>query len=784
MQGDLTPEMRCSIAMSDFESAFRRASGFEPYDYQRQLAARTTPPAVVEVPTGSGKTLAMLIPWLVDPNAPRRLVYALPMRTLVDQTAGVVRDSLANLGLDIPVHVLMGGEPPSDWAATPERRSVLVGTIDLLVSRALMRGYGESRFRWPVSFGLLHNDCRWVFDEVQLMGPARATSAQLDGLRAKLGTMLPCQSTWVSATVDAGALRTYDRPELGEVVRLSAEDRSGPLRTRLEAVKLLERIDLSASTKGQSSAKIAEALLERHRPGTRSIVVLNRVKSAQEVAARLQRLVGSEGPQVILLHSRFRPGDRQTQLTAALAAPTGAGSMVVATQVLEAGVDVSSALLATETAPFSAIVQRLGRCNRAGEHDEARVLWLDEGEPTDASAPPYHVSDLVAARAALLEVEGASLSPNALESMEVIEVREETAVLRRRDLLDLFDTSPDLAGADIDIAPYIRADEERTIDVALRDLPADAPTLDRTTPLPVRDELVAVPIGDLGKRQAWTFDHLDGIWRQRRPAPGATALIRRDQGGYDERRGWTGAPRDIPEPLPSPAVAPAEAFDADPRSGGKEWVALLRHLEDVEAMAECITRTLGLGDEDPRAQAVRRAAALHDVGKAHPAFQEMLRSTHEDDGTPDGDELWAKSANTGGRNPRRHHRHELASALAVRGTEVLGQTEVELVRYLIAAHHGKLRLSLRPAPGEKTPDGAPVDSRFALGVLEGDTLPRVTTPLGELPPTTLSLIEMEIGAPGGSWTDLALGLLGDHGPFVLAGLEALLRVADWRASDA
>ena len=43
---------------------------------------------------------------------------------------------------------------------------------------------------------------------------------------------------------------------------------------------------------------------------------------------------------------------------------------------------------------------------------------------------------------------------------------------------------------------------------------------------------------------------------------------------------------------------------------------------------------------------------------------------------------------------------------------------------------------------------------------------------------------MEIGAPGGSWTELALGLLGDHGPFVLAGLEALLRVADWQASDA
>lgn len=770
--------------MSEFESAFRRASGYEPYDYQRQLGSRTTPPAVVEVPTGSGKTLAMLIPWLVDPVAPRRLVYALPMRTLVEQTAGVVRDALVNLGLGIPVHILMGGEPPADWATTPERRAVLIGTIDLLVSRALMRGYGESRFRWPVSFGLLHNDCRWVFDEVQLMGPARATSAQLDGLRAKLDTLLPCQSTWVSATVDAGALRTYDRPELGDVVTLSAEDRSGPLRARLEAVKLLERFDLQGTARAQRPAKIAESLLDRHRAGTRSIVMLNRVKTAQEVAARLERLGGSDGPEVVLLHSRFRPGDRQTQLDAALAPPPAPGSIVVATQVLEAGVDVSSALLATETAPFSAIVQRLGRCNRAGEHDEARVLWLDEGEPTDASAPPYHVADLVAARAALLELEGTSLSPTALERIQVAEVREETAVLRRRDLLDLFDTSPDLAGADIDVAPYIRADEERTVDVALRDLPADARTLERATPRPVRDELVSVPIGDLGKRQAWTFDHIDGVWRQRRPAPGSTALLRREDGGYDERRGWTGAAGDVPEPLPTPTIIAAESFDADPRSGGKKWIPLLSHLEDVAVAAEMITRTLGLGDRDPRSQAVRRAAALHDVGKAHPAFQEMLRSADGGCDMPEGEELWAKSAHAGGRNPRRHHRHELASTLAVRGAEVLGSTESNLVRYLIAAHHGKLRLSMRPAPGEESPDGARIDTRFALGILEGDTLPAVTTPLGELPPTTLSLVEMELGAPGGSWAELALGLLDEHGPFVLAGLEALLRVADWQASDA
>lgn len=48
---------------------------------------------------------------------------------------------------------------------------VLVGTQDMLLSRALNRGYGMSRFDWPVHFGLLNQGCHWIVDEVQLMGP-------------------------------------------------------------------------------------------------------------------------------------------------------------------------------------------------------------------------------------------------------------------------------------------------------------------------------------------------------------------------------------------------------------------------------------------------------------------------------------------------------------------------------------------------------------------------------------------------------------------------------------
>ena len=76
-----------------------------------------------------------------------------------------------------------------------------------------------------------------VLDEVQLMGPARATSVQLQGLRAKLGSACGCETTWMSATIDRDALVTVDRPRLGAALTLSERDRSTvQLSRRLNAV--------------------------------------------------------------------------------------------------------------------------------------------------------------------------------------------------------------------------------------------------------------------------------------------------------------------------------------------------------------------------------------------------------------------------------------------------------------------------------------------------------------------------------------------------------------------
>ena len=83
--------------------------------------------------------------------------------------------------------MMMGGSDRTEWRVHPERATILIGTQDMLLSRALMRGYGMSRFGWPIDFSLLHTDALWIFDEVQLMGSGLATSAQLEAFRRLLG---------------------------------------------------------------------------------------------------------------------------------------------------------------------------------------------------------------------------------------------------------------------------------------------------------------------------------------------------------------------------------------------------------------------------------------------------------------------------------------------------------------------------------------------------------------------------------------------------------------------
>jgi len=842
-----------------------------PIPWQRDLAAESDcGNRLIRIPTGFGKTLGVLAAWAwsrvkhEDERWPRRLVWCLPMRVLVEQTQREVEKALGRVGLlwdgtsdhagKVGTHLLMGGADSGDWHLYPEEHAVLIGTQDMLLSRSLNRGYAAPRARWPMEFGLLNQDCLWVMDEVQLMGVGLATSGQLQAFRnadRKASRELrPCFTWWMSATLQkAWVTKSPETAEFAQSVPATAIQAAGRLGPLWEGVvKPCTRIEV-ADAKGLAR-RVAELHLQegRGRAGP-TLVVLNTVDRAAQVFGELREDASLRGSDLRLVHSRFRPAERerwQAEFLNRGACGPGTDRIIVSTQVVEAGVDISAALLITELAPWASLVQRFGRCARWG--GTARVVVVDlpaavaqeavqtaiakakkarsqgksakkvnRQEIADASetkaAMPYDPEPVRAARAALdLLPDVAPLHidtfeeqhPELLSSLYPFEPKH---FLMRHELEELFDTTPDLTGADIDISRFIRSGDERDLTVFWSEVPKDE-TPDSSL-RPARRALCAVPFVKARKwlcgaektfrlkagTRAWVWSWLDGEWKWADGQdlyPGQTVLVDRACGGYLETRGW--APdSDTPViPVAPPELEPDEmadsAQDDETLSQTKRWQTIATHGRQVGRLA----RRLAPAD---LATLFDLAGRWHDAGKVHPAFNGSILGPNRParlDLAKAPRDAWLKGKRLypmpdGSRRPG--FRHELASTLALfgvlerhepthpallgpweewlqsRGADepatksgeppsiieqevlALNAEQFDLLAYLVCAHHGKLRLAWHACPADQA---APDPRPRIRGVVDGETLPGLTLADSEgayhfLPKTRLELAPAAAG---------------------------------------
>ncbi len=809
----------------NYKDFFEQTTGNQPYPWQQRFQESETP-ELVNIPTGLGKTAGVGVAWLFDkltkPEAtPRRLVWCLPMRVLVEQTVGEftkwvnkTKHLFEEKGLEVPtVHIMMGGAQNEEWESHPDKSSVIIGTQDMLLSRALMRGYGMSKYRWPIHFSFLNNDALWVFDETQLMGVGVETSAQLDAFRKQVfETYRPTHSIWMSATLDTKQLETVDhlKPDGGwNSLSLSNDDLEyDNVRQRIYALKTVEKLLFNtAPSEKNYASKFVDHILGSERPsgdeqenfniemnqglhvdGTLTLIVVNQVKRAISIFEALQKRVGTE-KKIGLIHSRFRLADR----TKSLALLNSEGDrIIVATQVVEAGVDCSAQNLITEICPWPSFVQRVGRCNRYGEYADAKVGWIDipeatkENEFKEGDILPYSKDDLQSARQMLSTFTNASpdeCSKQAYDTPEKIR-----PVIRKKDILALFDTTPDLTGMDLDIARWIRDNKDTDVSFFWRTFEG---TPEYDSPKPIREEMCSVPIGQVKKFldsndkkdiSAYIFDHLERRWIRTKNQPifpGMQVMLNLKAGGYDAFLGWTGKPL-----RKGQALLPIEnqsngiiGQEDDPRSCAKNWYLLNDHLTDVENETQKLCESIGI--HEGHSVALQKAARWHDVGKAHPAFQDkLIKPAEAANEGPTGEGPWAKSNGFRSyRSDRPGFRHELASALAYL-QHFNSDKNVNLVTYLIMAHHGKVRMAIRSLPKEKP---KVVPEYFALGVYHNDLLPSVDLGNGEW--TKEVMLDLSIMSLGeGSWRERTGLLLSEYGPFVLGYLESLLRIGDWRGS--
>lgn len=721
-----------------FREFFRLATnGLTPYAWQIQVAVDGLPD-VLPVHTGLGKTeVALAWAWrlLVDKQPePLHLVVCLPMRSLVTQTVQRLKTYFDAIKakkpeIDVAVRQLMGGAIDDKWVMQPDKPWVLVGTQDQLLSRALNRGYSMSRFEWSVHFGLLNNDCRWLIDEVQLMGPGLWTTSQLDWMRRKrFKSLKPCATTWMSATMGTSFLSTTDRKRdaiaepSNEQVEFERKLKSALARDagldwwraakrplawwppEAAAEPTIRRGTKRGAAKSVAATEvtpeaIAASVHAKHVPGTLTLVICNTVEMAQALFRALPSI-----ERKVLLTSRFRRQDRawheqrliefEALRKAGKLPKDDPGLICVSTQVIEAGVDISAHRLFTELAPWPSMLQRLGRLNRKGDDQEAKA-WVWEtpregGNKKPERIGPYELADIELAKklvSAFVPLSQDKAFSEAVAELEATKQKEWNEALqpklsplpRALDVHGLFSTERDVHGGFTDISAFVRGtDPDLDVTVFWRDWDGDnAPRGEDLDGPPLEPDEEGCPVSfvriqemlESSKAKAWLWDDEAECWERVSPRgirPGMLVMLKRDVGGYDRKEGWTGDKRNVLAEVPR--AGRGATLRADARSEVGYWSKLEDHLEDARREAEDLCEALSLTGD--LRKAVVEAAGLHDLGKAHPQWQAALPDRS---GIPDA--LLAKS-------PR------------VVAVEVVGDASA------VRAEFVKLRPQARPLPDE------------------------------------------------------------------------------------
>ncbi|MFT5108964.1 MAG: CRISPR-associated endonuclease/helicase Cas3 [Pseudoalteromonas tetraodonis] len=463
---------------------------------------------------------------------------------------------------------------------------------------------------------------------------------------------------------------------------------------------------------------------------------------------------------------------------------------------------------------------------------------MDRGASDDRSALPYALTALQSAREGLGTLEDASLSclTRHHERLEVenpdllaaLYPNDPDQILSFDNLTDLFDTTPDLDGANIDISPFIQSGEERDVSIYWRPIDGEPCSL----PDPTRDELCCVTFLKIrewigkGKVEGWIWDYALDRWIAAKPAgiyPGQRILMSFASGGYSAEFGWTGRATDKP-----PLIEPVEISPDPDRSSSSDlrsisgYKTIATHSWEVLEKLRQIAAAVNL--EGNTEDLLCLVAMLHDWGKAHPVFQEKIKLEKC------GAAVWDLAKAPGDRWEKgKPIRHELASALAIvellrlrdpghpaldddgitgrqkdgivsqiapghpiaEAVVSLSAAEFDLLIFLVASHHGKVRATLSSTPqDEEFATGGEIPIR---GVYDGDVIPPVclTSPTGdriEMPEITLRLDLAEVGLSnryGRSWTERINQRLADRehgGIFRIAYLDSIVRAADCRAS--
>jgi CRISPR-associated endonuclease/helicase Cas3 len=379
------------MSTSWFKSEFQALTGYAPYPWQEQVFDKFVQgeiPTNMGLPTGSGKTSTIVI-WLLafikNPALPRRIVYVVDRRSVVDQATAVVEKMETQLSPEVNdalkaytlkdeavlgVSTLRGEFVDNgEWSKLPFRPAVLVGTVDMVGSRLLFSGYGDAAYSRPKHAGLLGNDTLVVFDECHLVPAFETLLRNIENAGGKLKPFFTMTMSATSNSADSISLSDADLENATLSQRLKAK-KTFQLRETPQPLKMITKLALE-------------------NPPARTIVFLQSPRDVVDIADVLKKQYGK----VVALTGTIRGKERDElvdnpvfQAFTVSTEPTEP-HFLVATSAGEVGIDLTCTRMVTDASSAASLVQRFGRCNRFAEAKNAEIyLVFKEAEVRKAGA--------------------------------------------------------------------------------------------------------------------------------------------------------------------------------------------------------------------------------------------------------------------------------------------------------------------------------------------------------------------------------------------------------------
>jgi CRISPR-associated endonuclease/helicase Cas3 len=419
-----------------FDKAYRELTGHNHFPWQKRLYEafiKGCIPGTCDIPTGLGKTSVIAI-WLLalaskspETKIPRRLVYVVNRRTIVDQSTEVVvalrnklNEAAENKGsplFDVTAELrkmvttgrfdnellsvsTLRGELADNlqWRFDPLRPAVIIGTVDMIGSKLLFSGYGDTSRTRPLNAGLLGCDTLVVHDEAHLtpaFGQLLRSINKFQTLEKRADFAPPFQILELSATKRKGASSLFqldftDRADTIVKSRLYAKkrlflheiDKPGPaLQEKLADLAFVHNTNKSRVVifvrSPEDATKIYPLLLKKLT--TAAEEEWKRTNNSQNIPKKTNGLIQEScAKSVSVLTGEIRGYERDRLLEEPGMLPftgkTAAGGTVylISTSAGEVGMDLHADHMVSDLTTLDSMIQRLGRVNRFGQAD-ARI---------------------------------------------------------------------------------------------------------------------------------------------------------------------------------------------------------------------------------------------------------------------------------------------------------------------------------------------------------------------------------------------------------------------------